>query len=219
MDKLKAWLQTLTQQQRVLALLLFISVAYFVWTSIWGGYYAQKKSVVNVQVQELQTKIKEVSVAQAKAKALATDPDVLATKKRLDDLRNQLQQISRRLVSSKQMLSQLTGIFEKDPTLKFTHIENMGSTPFSLEAPGQEPDKKGNTAGAGVKPVASFYQHAFEITFEANYFTTENYIKQLENLPGQLYFDNIDYQVQKYPVATISLKVHTISLDEGLIHV
>ncbi len=216
MYKIRLWLQSLTQHQRILALALFITMGYFLWSSLWGAYYTNQKQALDVQNKDLQAKIKVILSAQEKAKALRSDPDVLATKKRLDELRDQLQKISRRLVSSKQMVEQLSGILQKDPEIKLTRIQNMGSIPFSLEAPGQEPDKKASSENAVGKSQAPFYEHFFEITFESSYFSAEEYIQQLENLPGQLYFDSFDYQVQKYPIASVSLKVHTISLDEGL---
>ena len=220
MDKLRLWLQSLSQQQRVLALGLFVAVFYFMWTMTWEVYYSQSKAAADGKIKDLQEKIKVITTAQERVKALRSDPDVLATQKKLEDLRQQLQQISRRLVSSKQMLDQLKGVFAKDPEIKFTHIQNLGSIPFSLEAPGQEPNKKDNAENPATVavPQAPFYQHVFEITFTGNYFATQRYLQQLEKLPGQLYFDSIDYQVQKYPLATVTLKVHTISLDEGLLN-
>ncbi|MDX2165299.1 MAG: hypothetical protein SFW07_07800 [Gammaproteobacteria bacterium] len=220
MDKLRLWLQTLSQQQRVLVLGLFLAVFYFLWTMTWEAYYSQTKASTDGQIKDLQAKTKVITTAQDRVKALRSDPDILATQKKLEDLRQQLQQISRRLVSSQQMLDQLKGVFAKDPDIKFTRIQNMGSIPFSLEAPGQEPNKKNTTQTPATVGVAQapFYQHVFEISFTGNYFATQRYLQQLEKLPGQLYFDSIDYQVQKYPVATVTLKVHTISLDEGLLN-
>jgi len=217
MEKMRIWLQSLSQQQRVLFLILFLCVVYFIWSSIWGGYYTPEKASISDQQKTLEDKINDIDTAQAKMKALQTDPDVLATKKKLDDLREQLKKVSRQLVSSKQMLDQLSGIFAKEPEIKFSQIQNLGSVPFTLEAAGQEPDKKSETADT-KKPAPSFYTHTFLITFEADYFSTERYIEQLQKLPGQLYFDNIEYNVVTYPTATVTLRVHTISLDEGLIN-
>jgi MSHA biogenesis protein MshJ len=218
-DKVRLWLQSLSQQQRVLALVFFLAVFYFIWTIVWESYYTKSKAEADGQIAELQEKIKVISTAQERVKALRSDPDILATQKKLEELREQLQQISRRLVSSKQMLDQLKGVFAKDPEIKFTHIQNMGSIPFSLEETGKEPNKKNDTQNPATVavPQAPFYQHVFEISFTGNYFATQRYLQQLEKLPGQLYFDSIDYQVQKYPLATVTLKVHTISLDEGLL--
>jgi MSHA biogenesis protein MshJ len=215
MEKIRLWLQSLSQQQRILFLALFASVAYFIWSSLWGGYYTPERAAVSAQKKVLDDKIKDIDATTMRLKALRTDPDILATKKKLDDLREQLKKVSRQLVSSKQMLDQLNGVFTKDPEIKFSHIQNVGSTAFSLESPGQEPNKKSDSTATTTKPPASFYAHTFLITFEADYFSTEHYIQQLQQLPGQLYFDSIEYNVVKYPTASVVLKVHTISLDEG----
>lgn len=215
MEKLKIWLQSLTQQQRILLLVLFAGVVYFIWSSTWGNYYSQQKAIYVATSQSLQDKIKAIQLGRQKVKDIGSNPDIAITKKKLVDLQNQLKEMSRQLVSSKQMLEQLKGVFAEDSGIKFSHIQNLGSAPFSLEAAGQEPNKNSSLSTRGTS-VSPFFEHSFVITFEANYFSTEQYLEQLQKLPGQLYFDSIDYEVQKYPIATVTLKVHTIGMDEGL---
>ncbi|HEV2614614.1 MAG TPA: hypothetical protein VGV92_07895 [Gammaproteobacteria bacterium] len=215
MDKLKIWLQSLTQQQRILMLILFAGVVYFIWSSTWENYYSSQRAIYIATSQTLQTKIKAIDEGRQKVKSLASDPNVALTRKKLEMIQQQLKEMSRQMVSSKQMLEQLRGVFSRDPDIKFSHIQNLGSAPFSLESPGQEPNKKATESTQNVA-VSPFFKHDFVITFETNYFSTQHYIEQLQKLPGQLYFDSIDYEVEKYPIATVTLKVHTIGMDEGL---
>jgi cell division protein FtsB len=129
MEKIRLWLQSLSQQQRILFLALFASVAYFIWSSLWGGYYTPERAAVSAQKKVLDDKIKDIDATTMRLKALRTDPDILATKKKLDDLREQLKKVSRQLVSSKQMLDQLNGVFTKDPVQRLV-LNHQGKNPI-----------------------------------------------------------------------------------------
>lgn len=217
LGRLRSWLQSLTQQQRMLFLVVFMGAVYFVWSSIWEDYYLSNKSVIDTQVKDLNEKVQTIAVTRQKIKNLEKDPRTMETKKKLIEVRQQIQAISRQLVTSKQMLDQLKGVFATSPDIQFSRVQNVGVVPFSLESAGQEPDKKNTSTEAKKVAGSPFYQHNFLLTFEASYFATQRYLEQLQKLPGQLYFDNINYEVTKYPVAMVILKVHTISPDEGLI--
>jgi MSHA biogenesis protein MshJ len=59
------------------------------------------------------------------------------------------------------------------------------------------------------------YKHGLEITFTGNYSDTINYLKALEELPWAIVWENIDYQVKDYPKAEITIRLVTLSFDEG----
>jgi len=63
------------------------------------------------------------------------------------------------------------------------------------------------------------YQHAFIIELRGDYASLRNYLTELSALPWRFYWDELDYQVDAYPQATIKIKVHTVSLAEEWIRV
>lgn len=59
------------------------------------------------------------------------------------------------------------------------------------------------------------FKHAVELEFQGDYRSTLRYLKNLENLPWRFYWDGVSYEVIKYPKASITINIYTLSLDKG----
>jgi MSHA biogenesis protein MshJ len=59
------------------------------------------------------------------------------------------------------------------------------------------------------------YQHTFRIEFLSDYFSTLQYLKSIEQLPWPIYWDTMDYKVQEYPKADITIKFHVLSIQKS----
>ena len=209
MEKLNNWFQRLTQHQRIILLIVFLGVIYFIWSSIWGGVYAARDVELQTQKRSIQEKITTIKQTEQRLTAAARDPQIGELKKQLQAIDLQLKKANRNIISAHQMLIQLNGMFLHDSGITLRRVEDQGVIPF----------KDSSTPDGNNKTALPLYQHNFIIEFSGNYFSTIHYLKQLQKLPWQLYFDSIDYQVTKYPEADVIIHVHTLSLDESLINV
>ena len=63
------------------------------------------------------------------------------------------------------------------------------------------------------------YRHGLQLELEGSYLATLAYLKALQALPWEFYWDEVRLQVDKYPTAKITIVVHTLSLTEGWIGV
>jgi MSHA biogenesis protein MshJ len=70
-----------------------------------------------------------------------------------------------------------------------------------------------------TKPIELLYQHGLELRFSGNYSATLAYLKAVEAMPWNFFWDSIDYQVKNYPTAEITLRVHTLSLEKSWLDV
>ncbi len=61
---------------------------------------------------------------------------------------------------------------------------------------------------------ARLYSHRVKIQLEAGFFATLGYLQRLESLETGLLFENLEYKVNEYPNASVTLIVETIGLDE-----
>lgn len=63
------------------------------------------------------------------------------------------------------------------------------------------------------------FEHGLVIKFSGNYFATMDYLKSIENLKWKIFWDKLEYKVTEYPLAEITLSIHTISNNEDWISV
>jgi len=70
-----------------------------------------------------------------------------------------------------------------------------------------------------VKQQQLLYQHGLELHFSGSYADTLAYLTALEAMPWNFVWDSINYQVKDYPIAEITLRVHTLSLEKSWLDV
>ncbi|SMY36605.1 MSHA biogenesis protein MshJ [Photobacterium andalusiense] len=62
-----------------------------------------------------------------------------------------------------------------------------------------------------------YYIHPLRMTFKGKYFDVVGYLTQLEALPVQYYWRNLNYQVTQYPWANIELELYTLGESKDFI--
>ncbi|OBU33371.1 MSHA biogenesis protein MshJ [Photobacterium kishitanii] len=62
-----------------------------------------------------------------------------------------------------------------------------------------------------------YYIHPLRMTFEGKYFNVIRYLTQLEALPVNYYWRNLNYQVMQYPWAKIELELYTLGESKDFI--
>lgn len=75
---------------------------------------------------------------------------------------------------------------------------------------------------AGAKPPASerlIYRHGLELTVTGSYLDLLAYVRDLEQLPTQLYWDSLELDAAEYPKVAMKLTVYTLSLDRAWLNV
>lgn len=70
-------------------------------------------------------------------------------------------------------------------------------------------DSKLNSSGRGV------YRHALQVVVRGNYAALSAYALKIEQLQWKLYWGDLSYQVDRYPLALMSFTVYTVSLDQA----
>ncbi len=58
-------------------------------------------------------------------------------------------------------------------------------------------------------------QQSVMISFTGHYFATLNYLKAINALKQPISWDELQYRVEKYPNAMITLRIHTLGYHEG----
>jgi len=63
------------------------------------------------------------------------------------------------------------------------------------------------------------YQHRIQLELEGKYDQVSKYLAQVEALPEKVFWQNLAFQMDNYPVGRLSLEVYTLSTSKDLIGV
>ena len=131
----------------------------------------------------------------------------------LAEVNRQLQGKLHGLIAPPQMAKLLESALQQQRELKLIKLQSLAAVPLVL------PEEKGDKAEVPVKKPAQVYRHGLQLEFEGSYLATLEYLKALQGLPWEFYWDEVSLQVDKYPLAHVTIVVHTLSLTEGWIGV
>lgn len=127
------------------------------------------------------------------------------------------------LIPPQRMPELLESVLSENRELRLVSLENKPVAPVLEE--GDEEDAAAQKGGRGKKAdeksaqKQGLYKHGFVLTLSGNYMAAIRYFEELSKLPWRFYWDDLRYEVESYPNATITLEVHTVSLSEDWIGV
>lgn len=206
----------LNERERLSVMLLSAVAIVIIFLELIISPVNQKYDVVDKQLLSLQTQIKQV---ERQVKILKTkktrDPDFQEKQKekllneQISNLNVQLKEKMHGLIEPRQMAKVLEVVLAQNTDLKLQRVQSMGAVPLSpIKAKaGEEAEELG------------IYRHGMQIEFKGSYLSTLKYLKALDELPWNFYWDVLELNVEKYPVSSIVITVHTLSFHEGWIGV
>lgn len=169
------------------------------------------KQIVDSQAQTKQLQ-NQILVLNAKKNR---DPDFQEKQKikllneQISNLDVHLKERMHGLIEPKQMAKVLEVVLTKNTDLKLQRVQSLGAKPLSpvKVKEGEEPEELG------------IYRHGLQIQFTGSYLSTLKYLKALDELPWDFYWDVLELNVDKYPTSSIIITVHTLSFHERWIGV
>ncbi|WOT04801.1 MSHA biogenesis protein MshJ [Shewanella youngdeokensis] len=142
--------------------------------------------------------------------SLATDPDIEYSQ-RLGNIEQQIKQIDEALsfemvdmVPADHMPTLLAGLLSNVKGLKLTAFDSIAPSPM-LEV--------------GEDNKMNLYSHGIKLQFSGDYFSVLRFVEAVESMPNKLYWRSMDYKVDVYPKAEITLELYTISINKDFISV
>ena len=125
--------------------------------------------------------------------------------------------LTQALVAPKQMVRLLEEVLTQDKQLKLISLTNLPEEAMSIE--GQSQRSRLDAPNNAANKEALIYRHTFEIELEATYDSTVSYLKRLDSLPWQLFWQDLKYESTVYPKGRLSLRVYTLSMSQEVLGV
>jgi MSHA biogenesis protein MshJ len=191
-------------------------VVWAVWSvALWDGI-AARRAALTERIESAQGELDALAGREDAARAaLAADPDAphRAERERLADevarLDARMAERSRQLIAPAEMVSTLREILARQEGLSLARFELLppaSALPEIEEAP-----------RAARRP--RLYRHAVEMEWVGGYMETLRYLRAVERLGWTLYWETLDYRVTRHPEAHVTLRLSTLSEQEGWIGV
>ena len=206
----------LNERERISIMLLSVVAIIIVFVEFMISPMNQQYDILDKQIVSLQSQTKQI---QSQILALKTkinrDPDFQEKQKikllneQISNLDIHLKERMHGLIEPKQMAKVLEVVLTQNTDLKLQRVQSLGAEPLSpvKAKEGEETEELG------------IYRHGMQIEFKGSYLSTLNYLKALDELPWNFYWDVLELNVDKYPTSSIIITVHTLSFHEGWIGV
>lgn len=234
MDKIKEFMSridNLSIRERGIILLAILFIMY----SVWDSFLMQPLSVTKQRiVSELKQKQAERLILNTRLQQLVAqsenDPD-LANKKKLNELKSELNKIeaevkssTQHLVSPESMAKILETVLLKTKGLELIEVKGLGAQPLLAQTDEEKQAEKQKDKNIAVEKqtdggIESAYKHGLKISFEGDYLSTLDYVRELESLKWGFFWDQFEFEVKQYPLAKATITVFTLSLDKDWIGV
>ena len=212
---------TLSLRERAFILLAIIVAIFLIWDKTL-------LSPLEVNAKQLQAKVKKQAKELARVREqqqaildrASIDPDA-QTRKEIEALQTAMVALDKRLremtvnlVDPARMASVLEDVLTRNTELKLIRVEALAPTPLTRTPVADEVDQT-----TAEKQLPSVYQHSLKIVFEGSYLQTLDYMRQVEELSQQFYWGSVDFKVDEFPSARVTITVNTLSLNEAWIGV
>lgn len=229
-DSLKASLLELQEKidariirERVLIFLSALAVIFLMWSFVAQNSLDKKIKDTDSKLAALAAErtLLQTQVAAA-TQNLMNDPDK-PKKAQIEQLKTdiavistQLQDVSQNLIKADQLGLVLQEVLQKTTALSLLEVNTLPVRELQLSqviSDGADNPQKTEADNVGV------YEHAVELRVAGSFMQVTRFLESLEQLPWRFYWQSLDYKVTLYPSAEITLRVYTLSSEEGLLGV
>ena len=186
----------------VLALLLALMI-----TPLTGMMESNQKLSREIKSVTQENNISNQQIALYQAR-LSEDPNA-DFRRRLDDLQQQLTDIENRLESHNVVPSDVMPVL----------LNTMMASAKRVTVTGFESLPPKPLLGGDEENKINLYSHGAKLNIKGQYFDVLRFLQTVEKLPEKVYWKQLDYQVNAYPLAEVSLEFYTLSVNEEYISV
>lgn len=211
-------------RERALMVGALVAVVYLAWDFIFLQPIGEAKKVAVAQERVANQSIK---AAEAELTVLTSvserDPDerlkleLAQLQKKLDALDGELSSLAVGLIEAKKLPVMLHQMLMKTQLLKLASLKTLPVELVELHSDeGNAVDKTLTKENREPASVAQLFKHGVQVELEGSYRATYELLKALEDSEWQFYWESIDYKVNEYPNASVTLKIFTLASDKGV---
>ncbi|MGK0248546.1 MAG: MSHA biogenesis protein MshJ [Oleispira sp.] len=132
--------------------------------------------------------------------------------------------LTQALVAPRQMVSLLGNVLKQDKQLKLISLVNLPEEAMNIGGRNLTSDADSTAYSSNIQPIKSneealIYRHTFNIELEATYDSALSYLKRLDGLPWQLFWQDLKYESTQYPKGKLNIRIYTLSMSKEVLGV
>lgn len=149
--------------------------------------------------------------------AHATDPDqeartrLLALQAETASLAQALRAKQHGLVAPERMVTLLEHLLRRHAGLRVVSLKTL---PSSAVGARQADSANGDAAAKATAPAPLLHQHGVEVVLQGSYADMVQYMQALQAMPTRVFWGAAHLDAASYPGATLTLTLHTLSMDD-----
>lgn len=189
-----------------IALLLWFGFLYLL-QPLWSEAKTleQQNQQTSAQLLVVQTQIDEVQLALQKNPDEQLQLQIDAMTQQEAQLLGQIRNMTGRYISAAQMVLLLDDVLANQAGVRLLAMENLPAQALML--PGI----------VSSKPL--LYRHGTKLVFQGSYAALQQLLTHLEQLPWQLHWAQLRYQVTQFPEAELQLELETVSEHDSYLRI
>ncbi len=223
LKQLEARIDALSLRERGILFLVILGVLFWLATNVVFLSLRQEQQRLAHDVRARLNELQAMSAQNEAIKVkLAQDPEALA-QARVAELKRTLAadeaavaHIIRGLVSPRDMPRLVQQMLAKNQALQVVKLENL---------PAEALDEGKNAATPAAQPAAAannaarVYRHGMRIELRGQYVDIVRYLRALEAMPSKVFWGEVKFESEAYPVSRVTLVIYTISLNQAWLEV
>jgi MSHA biogenesis protein MshJ len=218
--KLAAWLDARQVRERAVLLAGVLGLLVYAWFTMFHEVMVLRQADLRTGIIVLEAQVLEQRNRQAEIEGTFTqDPNSFAlTRQR--ELRaamatadGRLNALYGELISPQQMSQVLTTILQRETSLKLVSLENQLSEALVTAELLASQIQNGGIADVQV------FKHGLRMVFQGGFLETVGFLRSLEQLDSNFFWETLDFTVAAGPGGTVSLEIYTLSTQRGWIGV
>ncbi|MFO1328146.1 MAG: hypothetical protein U1F56_12375 [Rubrivivax sp.] len=207
-------------RERLLVALALSATLLMVVDRLWMSSAMRTWNEARAQQRQVAQQVEQVRAERARQSAGAVDPaeqveiQIRNAQERLGRLERDLRAQASGLVPAGQMVGALEQLLAAQPRVRVRSMKSLPRTDLLAEAPAAlAASSPASSAARSAAPPATLYRHGVEVTLEGDFADLVAYLRSLDTHPQQLIPGGLQFRVEKHPLSTLTLRLHTLSMD------
>ena len=202
----------LSSRERVIIAVTIIAVIFGIYNQFVLDPFLKHRKELQQQLSAIGP---EMEVMQQSMESLikrqANDPNVSLRKaierksQEIDGLERIIKSETKRLIDPQKMPKILGYLLSRQSALKINSVKSASGEPIYFDAERKKP--------------SGLFKHDLTMSLEGTYYQVQSYLKNIEEMAEQVYWDDMTFVSKKYPIGVLNLNVHTLSTSKELIGV
>lgn len=216
-------------REQILVSLACLALAYAIGDILITGPVSAKRDRTAREVVQKQKDAETLSVQITQfARQPIQDPNA-ENRRRLAELQSQLanaqnaiKEQSALLVPAERMSNLLERLLAKHPNLELVELKTVPSSVLELGKnpkppvkadPGKRPPEAGIGQDGELDAARGIHKFGLDLSIKGGYLDILEYLRDIESLPGRIYWERMELAATDFPVTTLKLKLYTLSFD------